>query len=78
MTTWTEHKLTDAQCHVLASFIAEETTGKKYTHKHGMASFTLKGKGLVTRFEDRPDFYPCCTITAAGRQALKDARSEGW
>lgn len=76
--TFTRWQLTQAQCRVLASFIAEEQSGKRYTHKHGVAAGALERKGLVTRFDDLPRPYPCCTITDEGRQAYAAARAEGW
>lgn len=76
MKTWTDHKLTDAQCRVLASFITEEATGRPYEHKHGVAADALHRKGLINRRFGLAN--PCCVILDAGREALKQARKEGW
>lgn len=76
-TTYTSHKLTQAQCRVLASFIAE-AANPKHAHRHGVAGQALHRKGLIQQGGDIPRPTPCCTITASGIEALEQARREGW
>lgn len=77
-TTYTEHKLTPAQCCVLASFVAE-AINPKVAHRHGVAAGALVRKGLIEQDGNLPRRrVPCCSITAAGIDALDAARREGW
>ena len=77
-TTYTSHKLTPAQCRVLASFIAE-AANPKHAHRHGVAAGALVRKGLIEQDGNLPRRrVPCCSITANGIEALEQARREGW
>lgn len=71
MTTYTEHKLTDAQLRRLSA-IVNATQGAA---KHGMAGDALKRKGLVV---ETSNHYDAVEATDAGRAALTKARREGW
>ena len=71
MTTYTEHKLTEAQCKRLSQIY------NLRPHLHGVALDALKRKGLVV--VDPDGHYPkTCFLTAEGKAAFKQARQEGW
>ena len=70
MTTYTSHKLTPAQLKRLSQICNQQP------HLHGNALSALENKRLVERrWRCRPITH---RATAAGRLALRNARSEGW
>jgi len=85
MKTWTEHKLTTHMLKRLAQLNAPCTAG----HNHGTSMGALKVRGLAEDgtptvvggpepWQRRTIHVPCCRITQAGREALAQARREGW
>lgn len=80
---WTRHKLSTHMLKRLAQLSAN--TG----HNHGTAMTALKYRGLAEDGDEiteeygchgftRTIYLPCCRITEAGREALAEARAEGW
>ncbi len=79
---WTRHKITDAALKRLACLQAN------IDHHHGTSMAALKFKRLAEDGDEytetigygytRTMHRPCCRITDAGREALAEARQEGW
>ena len=80
---WTRHKITDAALKRLACLHAN------IDHHHGTSMAALKFKGLAEDGDEHTEtigshgftrtiHLPCCRITEAGREALAEARREGW
>ena len=69
--TYTKHKLTDAQLCRLSAIV----NATKGAAKHGTAGDALKRKGLVI---ETGNHYDAVEATDAGRDAMAQARREGW
>ena len=72
---YTRHKLTGSMLKRLAQLASPSKE-----HNHGTSMHALYFRKLVTGWEqgNREPWPNCCTLTEAGREALADARREGW
>ncbi len=77
---WTKHRLST---HMLKR-LAQLSSPNPSAHNHGTPMTALEFRGMVEN-PDRSwceDFRqydgPCCVITDLGREALAEARAEGW
>ncbi len=79
---WTRHKLTGSMLKRLACLAAN------IDHHHGTSMDALKRRGLAEDGDPKTEaigygqvrtiHLPCCRLTEAGREALAEARAEGW
>ncbi len=75
---WTQHRLSSHMLKRLAQLQAG------CSHNHGTPMTALEFRGMVDNperhwCEDTRQYSgPCCVITEAGRDALAEARAEGW
>ncbi len=82
---WTEHNLTEHMLKRLAQLASPSGD-----HNHGTSMGALHWRGMVedgpiverplsrSGYPLPPARLPCCVITDKGREALAEARAEGW
>ena len=70
MSTYTDHKLTDAMLQHLSATLNGRQVG-------GISMQALKARGLIARYAGT-DGVTIWLATPLGNQALADARAQGW